>query len=116
MRSREFFHPLLLSALLVLSLGCGSVADKTSSDPGPAPGGAGPNAPSGTEVRLRARGQAVINGVEAELRGNFERRPDRTRLDGELEDINLPIGSAISFCLVQGKNTIPLAVGIVHLQ
>jgi len=58
----------------------------------------------------------VINGIEAELRGNFERRPDRTRLDGQLENINLPLGSAISFCLIQGFNTIPLAVGIIHLQ
>jgi hypothetical protein len=68
------------------------------------------------EVRLRARGEAIINGVEAELRGNFERRPDRIRLDGELEDINLPVGSAISFCLVQGGRTMPLAVGIIRLQ
>jgi len=72
--------------------------------------------PVAGEVELRARGEAVINGVEAELRGQFERRPDRTRLDGQLEDINLPIGSAISFCLMQGGQTIPLAVGIIQLQ
>src|SRR5262249_22485920 len=76
----------------------------------------GGNSPNVSEVRLEARGEAVISGVEAELRGHFERRPDRTRLDGELEDINLPVGSAISFCLVQGANTIPLAVGIVRLE
>lgn len=52
--------------------------------------------------------------MEAELRSTFEQRPDRTRLDGELENINLPVGSAISFCLVQGSNTIPLAVGIIQ--
>jgi hypothetical protein len=79
--------------------------------PGTTPGVGGTG-----EIRLRARGAAVINGVEAELRGNFEIRPDRTRLDGELEDVNLPVGFAVSFCLVQGSNTIPLAVGIVTLE
>src|SRR5262249_61655936 len=72
--------------------------------------------PAVGEVRLRARGEAFINGAEVELRGNFERRPDRTRLDGELEDINLPLGSAVSFCLVQGGRTIPLAVGTIQVQ
>jgi hypothetical protein len=44
-------------------------------------------------------------------------RPTLTLLaDGQLENINLPLGSAISFCLTQGFNTIPLAVGIVHMQ
>jgi len=89
-------------------LGCGSSSnDPLSNESG---------TQSGSEIRLRARGEAVINGVEAELRGTFERRSDRTRLDGELEDINLPIDSAISFCLVQRGNTNPIAVGIIHLE
>jgi len=72
--------------------------------------------PVSGEVELSARGEAVINGIQAELRGQFERRLDRTRLDGQLENINLPVGSAISSCLVQGGQTIPLAVGIIQLQ
>ena len=58
----------------------------------------------------------MINGIEGELRADFGRSPDRTRLDGELENINLPLGSLSSFCLVQGTNTVPLAVGVVDLE
>jgi hypothetical protein len=68
------------------------------------------------EVRLRAQGETVISGIEAEFGADFRRGPDRARLDGELEDINLPIGTPISFCLVEGNNTIPLAVGAVRLK
>src|SRR5262245_55595593 len=137
---RGFVESLLLSILALFMLGCGSSMDRSRSMAGPTPtpgpvGSPTPGAPTpgsptptptpgaptptptpGGEVRLRARGQAVINGIEAELRGDFERRPDRTRLDGQLENINLPVGSAISFCLMQGVNTIPLAVGIIQLQ
>jgi len=105
----------LLCALVfsILTLSCGS----SSRDPATA-GASGSSGASGEtgELRLRARGEAVINGVEAELRGSFERRSDRTRLDGELEDINFPAGSSISFCLVQGNRVIPLAVGIVRVE
>ena len=68
------------------------------------------------EVQLSTRGEMVISGVAVELRGQFERRPDRTRLDGQLEDINMPVGSAVSFCLMHGGQTIPLAVGVVQPQ
>ena len=97
MRYQRSFPWCLSAALFILMLGCGSSSnDPLSNESG---------TQSGSEIRLRARGEAVINGVEAELRGTFERRSDRTRLDGELEDINLPIDSAISFCLVQRGNT-----------
>jgi hypothetical protein len=65
-------------------------------------------------VELRARAEAVINGAQVELRGKFEREPEETHLQGELRDVNLPVGSAVSFCLVQGMSTIPLAVGVVQ--
>src|SRR5262249_37250697 len=134
MRRRNLIHLLPLFAVVVLMLGCGSTGDNPSAKTGPTPtpGASGPTpgptatptpgaptptpTPAGGEVRLRARGEAFINGAEVELRGNFERRPDRTRLDGELEDINLPLGSAVSFCLVQGGRTIPLAVGMIQSQ
>lgn len=137
MRCRCFIQPLTFTALMVFILGCGSSMDKRTSNMGPTPNMSptpGPPAnptpspaatpmpgsptptPVSGEVELSARGEAVINGIQAELRGQFERRPDRTRLDGQLENINLPLGSAISFCLVQGGQTIPLAVGIIQLQ
>jgi hypothetical protein len=68
------------------------------------------------EAQLSAHKQAVLSGATAELRGNFGRHPDRTQLDGHFVDINMPIGSAVSFCLVRGGQTIPVAVGIIQLQ
>ena len=65
-------------------------------------------------VELSARTDAVINGAQVELRGKFEREPTETHLEGELDDVNLPAGSAVSFCLVQGGSTVPLAVGVVQ--
>ena len=68
------------------------------------------------ELQLSARGAMAISGVQAELRGNFEQRLGRTSLDGRFEDINMPVGSAVSFCLMHGEQTIPLGVGIIQLQ
>jgi hypothetical protein len=68
------------------------------------------------EFQLSARGAMAISGVQAELRGNFEQRPGRATLEGRFEDINMPVGSAVSFCLMHGEQTIPLAVGIIRLQ
>jgi hypothetical protein len=121
---RRFLHPILFSALVIFMAGCGSVSNNSSTGPGPG-GSPTPSptvsptpspTPANGEVHLQASGEAAISGVEAELHSTFEQIPGRTRLDGELEHINLPVGSAISFCLVQGGNTIPLAVGIIHLE
>jgi hypothetical protein len=67
-------------------------------------------------VRLRARAQRVIKGIEAELRGDFRRQNGgnddqgrRKDLHGELENINLPRGTEISFCLATSSGSIPLA-------
>jgi hypothetical protein len=67
-------------------------------------------------VRLRARAERVIKGIEAELRGDFRRQNGghddqgrRKELRGELENINLPGGTEISFCLATSNGSIPLA-------
>jgi hypothetical protein len=67
-------------------------------------------------TRLQARAQRVIRGIEAELRGDFRRqngdRDDggrRKRLRGELDNINLPGSTEISFCLATANGSIPLA-------
>ena len=70
----------------------------------------------GAELQLSTHGEIMISGVAVELRGNFGRHPDATRLDGQFVDINMPIGSAVSFCLMRGGQTIPLGVGIIQLQ
>jgi hypothetical protein len=66
------------------------------------------------EVRLRARGEHVINGIEAELRGDFRNLLTRLRLQGELENINLPLGTHITFCVQPGN--MRLAVAKVELE
>ena len=113
------------SALVALVAGCGSVSTNSSTtgpSPTPSPNPTGSPTPSPTptpgngQSELQAQGEAVIAGVEAELRSTFEQQPGLTKLDGELEHINLAVGSAISFCLVQGGNTIPLAVGIIRVE
>lgn len=72
--------------------------------------------PMGAEVQLITRSDVVISGVEVQLSANFEQRPDRTSLDGQLADINMPVGSAVSFCLMHEGQTTPLAVGIIQPQ
>jgi hypothetical protein len=67
-------------------------------------------------VQLQARAQRVIKGIEAELRGEFRRQNGnqddegrRKRLRGELDNINLPARTEISFCLATSSGSIPLA-------
>jgi hypothetical protein len=66
----------------------------------------------GTETRLRAKSVTVIDGIQAELNGDFRSRPGEIRLKGELENVNRPVGSPISFCL----NGAPLAFSTVELE
>jgi hypothetical protein len=68
------------------------------------------------EVQLVTRSDVVISGVEVQLSANFEQRPDRTSLDGRLADITMPVGSAVSFCLMHQGQAIPLAVGVIQPQ
>jgi len=51
------------------------------------------------QPRLRARGEAAINGIEAELRGDFRVETTPERLSAELQNINInnaPTGRARS--------------------
>jgi hypothetical protein len=69
-------------------------------------------------TRLRAHGQAPINGIEAQLEGDFRRTlsPFRERLDAELKNIHLPLGTPVAFCLVTNAGTTRLHLGKVHLE
>lgn len=69
----------------------------------------------GDELRLRARGVADINGIETQLIGDFRTSPIRQRLSGELQNINLDLGTDISFCLASGGTTTLQAVAPVEL-
>jgi len=70
------------------------------------------------DIRLRARGQAAINGIETELRGDFrvESSPFRQRLSAELQNIHLPLGTPVAFCLVRSSGTLRLRRSKVHLE
>lgn len=69
-------------------------------------------------TRLRAHGQAAINGIETELTGDFRTTlsPFRQRLDGELHNIHLPLNTPVAFCLVRSTGTTRLKVARVHLE
>jgi hypothetical protein len=69
------------------------------------------------ETRLRASVNKRINGFEAELRGDYRENhgaPDR--LNAELEQLNLPVGTKVAFCLVQNGSTSLLGVANVQIE
>jgi hypothetical protein len=68
----------------------------------------------GQEVRLRARQNKVINGFEAELRGDFRAAANPIRLNAELEKINIPVGTRVAFCLVQ--NGVKTKIGVARVR
>jgi hypothetical protein len=66
------------------------------------------------QLELRARQNKMINGFEAELRGDYRERSGRDRLNAELEKINLPAKTPIAFCLVQnGDSTL---IGVANVR
>jgi len=67
----------------------------------------------GQEIRLRARQNKVINGIEAELRGDFRAAANPIRLNAELDNINIPVGTRIAFCLVQ--NGVKTKIGVARV-
>jgi len=67
------------------------------------------------QVRLSARRNKVINGVEAQLRGDYRARNAPVRLNAELEDINIPRGTKVAFCLTQNGVNTRIGVGRVVL-
>lgn len=64
-------------------------------------------------IRLRARANALINGITAQLRGDFRSSGTPIRLNSELEMVNLPVGTRVAFCLVQGGAPTQLGTGRV---
>jgi hypothetical protein len=68
------------------------------------------------QTRLTARSTAVINGIRAELRGDYRAAGAPIRLNAELENLNLPIGTQVAFCLLQGGVKSMAGVGKVALK
>jgi hypothetical protein len=68
------------------------------------------------QTRLTARVNTVINGIRSELRGDYRAAASPIRLNAELEQLNLPIGTPVAFCLLQGGVKHLAGVGRVHLK
>lgn len=70
----------------------------------------------GQDIRLQARKNKVIDGIEAQLRGDYrESNGTPMRLNADLENINLPVGTPVAFCLVQNLVKTKVGVGKVAL-
>ncbi len=67
------------------------------------------------QVRLSARKNKIINGIEAQLRGDFRANQNPVRLNAELENINIPVGTRVAFCLLQNGVKSLIGVGQVAL-
>jgi hypothetical protein len=65
------------------------------------------------QVRFSARENKMINGFETELRGDYREQPGRSRLNAQLEKINIPAGTPVAFCLVQ--NGVKTLLGVGHV-
>lgn len=70
---------------------------------------------SAQDIRLSARQNKVINGIEAQLRGDFRDRGSSQRLNSELENINVPVGTKVAFCLLQNGVKSLVGVGTVRM-
>jgi hypothetical protein len=68
---------------------------------------------SAQQTRLRVRKNKVINGVEAQLRGDYRESSSPISLSAELEDINIPVGTKVAFCLLRNGATTLIGVGKV---
>lgn len=66
-------------------------------------------------VRLSARKNKIINGIEAQLRGDYRATPNPSRLNADLENINIPVGTKVAFCLLQNGVKSLIGVGQVTL-
>ena len=65
------------------------------------------------QVRLRARTNKTVLGVETELRGDYRERGGPIRLNSELENINMPAGTPVAFCLL--KDGVKSLLGVGHV-
>jgi hypothetical protein len=61
------------------------------------------------QTELQAKAQAMVNGMEAELDGQFRIEMEGNRLKAELDNANFATGTPISFCLVKASGSMPLA-------
>jgi hypothetical protein len=61
------------------------------------------------QTQLQAKAQAMVNGMQAEMDGEFQVEMEGKNLKAELDNANLATGTSISFCLVTPSGSMPLA-------
>lgn len=66
-------------------------------------------------TQLAVRRNKVINSVEAQLRGDYKADSAPISLNSQLENIAVPIGVPVAFCLVQNGVSTKLGVGKVAM-
>jgi hypothetical protein len=64
-------------------------------------------------LQLNARATKVINGFETELRGDYREQNGPSRLNIQLEKINLPIGTPVAFCVSHAGVSTIVGIGKV---
>src|ERR1041385_4225564 len=98
-------HTGLAAALLALTIAHTARADHGSS-----------NNDQNQEVRLRARlSGAAIQGVTPGGGGDFRSETGRTRLQVEVDHVNLPAGTVLTVSLQSGANA-PVQIGTIKLS
>jgi hypothetical protein len=67
----------------------------------------------GQDIQLGVRKNKVINGIEAQLRGDYrESSGTPLRLNGALENINLPLGTPVAFCVKNSVTLVKKKIGV----
>ena len=65
------------------------------------------------DIRLLARRNKVINGIEAQLRGDYrESNGTPLQLSADLENINLPVGTPVAFCAKNSVTLVKTKIGV----
>lgn len=65
------------------------------------------------DIRLLARRNKVINGIEAQLRGDYrESNGTPLQLSADLENINLPLGTPVAFCVKNSVTLVKTKIGV----
>lgn len=64
-------------------------------------------------LELGVRKNKIINGFEAELRGDYrESNGVPNRLTAELDHINIPVGTPIAFCVQDSATLVKTKIGV----
>ena len=67
------------------------------------------------QTRLAVRKNKVINGIEAQLRGDYRENNSPLSLNSQLENIHIPLGKPVAFCLVQDGVLTKLGLGRIAM-